>query len=239
MCEIRLDGGLPPDQVALITTLGHRPKSAAYRNHKLKALPSGFDVEQTLTQIYRALKGDIMGLVEQVKSGAIDPQQFADDAYLLIEDAHSKAWYLGRKRSGMTDAFNSADQQAGRVAADFDSFFIANWRDDFVSGRYFDGEEWADGLLKERARAYGTRVRGTANEAFVLGTEEQGLEVEFTWDRSAAESCQDCIEYESLNPWLPGELPSFPGDCSTDCRHNCQCRIVRSDGKLGFDPFDD
>jgi hypothetical protein len=234
-----MDGGLPPDQVALITTLGHRPKSAAYRNHKLKALPSGFDVEETLTQIYRALKGDLMGLVEQVKSGAIDPQQFADDAYLLIEDAHSKAWFIGRKRSGMTDAFNSADQQAGRVAADFDSYWLGNWRDDFVSGRYFDGEEWADGLLKERARAYGSRVRGTANEAFVLGTEEQGLDASFEWRLGSSEHCQDCLNASAQNPWLANELPIFPGDNSTDCRHNCKCSLVRSDGELAFDPFDD
>jgi hypothetical protein len=234
-----MDGGLPPDQAVLITTLGHRPRSKAYRDNVDKALPSGFDVEETLTQIYRALKGDLMGLVEQVKSGAIDPQQFADDAYLLIEDAHSKAWFIGRKRSGMTDAFNSADQQAGRVAADFDSYWLGNWRDDFVSGRYFDGEEWADGLLKERARAYGSRVRGTANEAFVLGTEEQGLDASFEWRLGSSEHCQDCLNASAQNPWLANELPIFPGDNSTDCRHNCKCSLVRSDGELAFDPFDD
>lgn len=239
MCDFfEFKDNVPVSDVEPMTVYGIRPMTVAYKNNRAtreKALPEGFDVPLSLRAVYRALSTDMKGLVSRVKSGELTSQAFADEAYLLIEEAHAKAWYLGRKRGGIADEFGDGDLAAGTVAADIDSFYLGNWRDDFDNGRYFDGEEWSDNLLDIRADAYARKIRGTANESFVTASE--GLDVDFEWRLGSTEHCQDCLGYASLNPWLPDELPSFPGDCSTDCKHNCSCTLRRSDGVVGFDPF--
>jgi hypothetical protein len=215
----------------------HYPRTLAYKAHlpHRKELPSGFEVPKSLGPVFRRMSATMKALAERVMAGDLDAQGFADAAYDVLADEHSRAWYLGRVRAGSKIPMSDADLQAGRIAADIDSEYLARWRDDILNGRYFDGEEWNQGAMLTRANAYALKLRGTANESFV--TDPESAPFSFNWKLGNSEHCQDCIDFASLSPWQADELPSFPGDCSTVCKMGCNCTLIRSDGRQGFEPF--
>lgn len=53
----------------------------------------------------------------------------------------------------------------------------------------------------------------------------RGKEKQIWWERTANESCPDCIALEAGSPYTADTLPTYPGAGQTVCRTNCKCHL--------------
>jgi len=156
----------------------------------------------------------------------------------VLQDAHGDAWSLGRRRAGVDGARNDDDDFLGRGIADQEmSDFFGDFIDRVAEGdpRYVD----ADGNLRlsninARLDMYAHRMRGTANESFVLNSPRLST---FIWRLGDAEHCDDCIAMAADSPYTADNLWTYPGAGETECLTHCKCVVVRwQDGVTGFRP---
>ena len=77
---------------------------------------------------------------------------------------------------------------------------------------------------------YDTRMGMYANaiQAAYWSGSIVGSDHPLNWITTANESCDDCLDMQSKNPWEPTDLMRVPGDGSTECKTHCKCRLVRS-----------
>jgi hypothetical protein len=102
--------------------------------------------------------------------------------------------------------------------------------------RYWDVDEraWKPQAIRNRARLYVQKMRGTSGQAFVSAS---GGDAEFNWVLAAVEHCDECPVLAAKSPWFGDELYTTPGNGDTPCRSNCKCHLVRkSDGLTSFKP---
>lgn len=189
---------------------------------------------------YEALARDahaqLKKLNRRLAAGKIDLEAWQDGFHAVLFDGHSEAWALGRQRAGVPGARDEDDERFGLDAADGQNEFLTAFAADLKAKdlRYFD----ADGKLRldlvaDRCGLYVARMRGTANEAFVLASEDDD---DFDWILGASEHCGDCLELASLGPYTKATMISHPGDGQCECGCNCRCRLLRRrDGNSGFD----
>lgn len=156
-----------------------------------------------------------------------DLEAFAEGFYDLLEYGQSHSWKLGRLLAGGRTRGNLTipDQINGRALADSELDYLLSFMDTIQEGRYTND----DGSLKlasiySRGSLYIKRLKGTANEAFVVESPEDS---DFVWQLGTAEHCSDCIEFASHSPYKSFELTNFPGDGNTECRVNCKCTLIR------------
>jgi hypothetical protein len=169
------------------------------------------------------------------RTGNVDAfaARFAD----ILEEVHLGAVYQGRTLAGVTGRIGDDDRTLARELVDRQAEFAEGFLDDLDSGRYTS----ADGkvsvpAIRNRAFMYLESVRGSANEAFVVFSEPDDT---FEWELGLAEHCADCLELARLSPFEIDELYTKPGQCDTDCRSRCRCKLRRvRDQVSGFDYVD-
>jgi hypothetical protein len=172
-------------------------------------------------------------LADQLESGDITSDQWADAMDSALLDGHTAAYTLGRQRSGVSGDQNADDEHAGLAAKESQSTFLNSFLQDIDGGKY-TGEDGAldANAIKNRASQYLGAMRGTANVAFVDHSVD---DAEFTWELGATEDhCEDCPQMADLSPYSKGTLWTTPGAGDTDCLGNCTCSLVRDDGTKGF-----
>ena len=177
----------------------------------------------------------LTSLVQRLESGALDADEFGDSFDALLWKAHTDGVVLGRQHGGDRARANEDDELLGLEIKDGESEYLNNFIEDIKAGRYTDADgNLRVGAVKQRANLYISKVRGTANEAFVNASDDDEL---FDWIMLGTEHCDDCPQFAALSPFTKSELYTYPGAGDTECLGNCQCILVRrSDGKEGFKP---
>lgn len=146
--------------------------------------------------------------------------------------AHVQAATLGRNLAGASVAPIDNQEFAASVMRE-QVPFVAGLVEDVAAGRY----ELADDgslppALKQRAELYALRLRGTANEAWVLSLSPNTL-IRWTLDPSALH-CEKCKEYADGSPYTAATLPTTPGSADCLCLSRCRCELETVDGRGGF-----
>lgn len=167
--------------------------------------------------------------------GDLTTSEWKEQFQAFVEDRHGYAGYLGRRRGGDFSPRHDGDRDFGKLAGEDQTDFIARFADDLDKGRYLDPDthELNKKAILDRAGMYVHVMRGTANEAFAgVGFDHEY----FNWDEGETEDhCRDCPEIAANSPYHAVDLPSYPGDGSTECLGSCLCNLVRmSDGLRGF-----
>ncbi len=172
-------------------------------------------------------------LIDLVAGGDLDTFTFGLQMSEALRLAHTEAVILGRNLAGDLSPRELDDELfAAMVMRDQDKF-LARFIGDIGAGRYSND----DGTLKlaqikARANLYGSRLRGTANDVFVLASPVGAL---FAWHQLTVEPCEDCPRWEAGSPYLESQLTTKPGMGQTQCGVNCGCVLVRiDDGVIGF-----
>lgn len=177
-------------------------------------------VQRTTTETER--------LAQAAVEGRISPRAFGDRMAALLEDAHTEAVLLGRMHAGDLSPAERDDAEFAARVVDAEAEFLAGFVEDLSDGRY---AEKADAAAS-RASLYASRVAGTANEAFVLASED----TLWVWELGAPETghCEECPRLAANSPYTTAELPATPRSNQTPCMQNCSCRLIRADGVEGF-----
>lgn len=161
-----------------------------------------------------------------------DPERFGDDLFSLLEGLHETAVTLGRHRGGDLTPPEPDDRAFAQDVLRGEDTFLAAFQEDLARGRYDSREDGTPrmGAIRQRAKMYLDRVRGTANEVWALTT--GGL---FYWEYDPeAENCSDCLELEAHSPYLWNNLPTYPRQGMTLCRTSCRCLLKAQDGSESF-----
>ncbi|MBX4215928.1 hypothetical protein KW797_03190 [Candidatus Parcubacteria bacterium] len=186
----------------------------------------------------RVRDGDLDSLIAKFVAGHISPDEWFAQMYELLMEGHAGARALGRQRAGDVQSLGVEDFLAGRAIADGEAQFLFNFLDaiEDKDPRYWDDEldVWKPRAIQNRGRLYLHKMRGTAGQAFVSASGDEGL---LDWVMAAVEHCDECPVLAGKSPWLGGELFTTPGMGMTPCRGNCKCHLVRkSDGRTSFKP---
>jgi hypothetical protein len=183
----------------------------------------------------KAAQKELHGLNDDLESGRIDAETWADKFHEILFDGHSESWAMGQLRAGVTDVDVDEQFKVARQMADEESEFLQGFLDAINNKdpRYVgeDGKIVPDSL-DDRTNLYVGKMRGTANQGLVDGSDD---DAEFDWVLGATEQhCEDCPDLADLSPYTKESLPSPPGSGDTECLGNCDCELVRSDGVKGF-----
>lgn len=166
------------------------------------------------------------------------PSDWYFDVATALQDGHVGAWRAGRHLAGDLAPNSPLDVLAGQAIMDEEAFWLQRFVADLEAERYVD----ADGrlrveLVQQRLALYVSKLRGTANQAFV---EHARPDEVFEWRLGAVERhCDDCPRLAAMSPWARDELFTYPSQGGTPCLGNCKCILVRaSDGMRAFAPLD-
>lgn len=184
-----------------------------------------------------ARRREMHAITDRLIAKEINVDDWADLMHAAILEGHTKGWQLGRHLSGdLEDDLN--DLLRGLNKADAEKYYLQGFRDALLARdpRYWDEElEEFKESIKSRQDLYLGKMRGTANEAFVNKSPRNNRE--FDWVLGGTEDhCEDCPEFAADSPWQADELFAYPGSGETQCKFNCLCHLVRSDGVSGFKP---
>jgi len=172
-------------------------------------------------------------LIDSLSGGDLDTFTFGLRMSDALREAHTEAVIMGRNLAGDLDPRELDDELFGALVMRDQDKFLARFVGDISAGRYSN----PDGSLKlsqikARAALYATRLRGTANDVFVLASPAGSM---FAWHQLTAEPCDDCPRWEANSPYLESELTTKPGMGKTQCGVSCGCVLVRlDDGRIGF-----
>lgn len=174
-------------------------------------------------------------LVTRLQSEKITLPEFQADFHDLLVEKHARAAFLGRTRAGDKAPFEADDLQFGALIAEDEAKFLDRFVLEMLLKKPTVSHD--DGSLdfariRARAQMYAGRLTGTANQTFVLASDEKEL---FDWILGATEHCEVCPAIASAGPYTTYTLPTYPRANQTPCLFNCDCTLKRrSDGKLGF-----
>ena len=149
-----------------------------------------------------------------------------------LADAHANAAYLGRRKAGVLDAFNSRDVDFGKLAAAEQAPYLRRFMADLESGVYTN----ADGTPKTkqilaRWKQYQKRVVGSGNEAWAFSLPS---ETKIYWISMPGENCNTCPALAAASPFTPTTIPTVPRAGGTECNVNCNCYLRTEDGATSF-----
>ena len=155
-----------------------------------------------------------------------------------LEPQHAEAARLGRVQAG--DPLHELDPDDLEIAKSItasEAEFLDRFGVAIQDGRYtLEDGSLNEAAIQARALNYSSRLTGTANETFVLASDD---DAEFTWMLGGEHNCHDCPGLAAGSPYLALDLPTYPGANGTECLFNCNCHLVRSDGVKGFMPGSD
>lgn len=182
-----------------------------------------------------ATQGKIDQLGSRLFRGILNPLEYIEALFDVLERAHTEAVVMGRKIGGDMSPIEADDELFAQLVMDREAIYLQNFQNDLLVGRYIG----ADGDLKlaqinARARLYAGKLRATANETFVLSSETTDT---FIWADIALESCEQCPIIARGGPYTVDQLNAigYPGQGRQPCRTNCGCVLIRSRDKVfGF-----
>jgi hypothetical protein len=191
--------------------------------------PTQLDLDQMLD----GKRGEVKDAVFRHVAGLLPPEEFGRELRQILLRGHAMAGYLGRRRAGDMAPYDQDDTTFGQMLTAEQQPFLDGFVADLDADRYEgeDGRPMALPILR-RAEMYVDRMRGSANEAFVLASGPTAL---YWWRLGDAEACPDCPRMEAGNPWNAGTLAGrFPASGWSACGVNCRCSLWRDDGVSGF-----
>ena len=179
-----------------------------------------------------------------MESGGLTTDQWAEKFDGILQQGHTDAYVLGRKRGGDRDPDLKDAELRARQVKDGENEYLygyedaeGEWHPGFVGDlnsqdpRYFDEDgEMIPGAIDARSDLYVLRMRGTAGEGFV----EASPDVQIDWVLGAADHCDDCPEIADMSPYTEDTLWTHPGEGDCPCLGNCACELEREDGTPGF-----
>jgi hypothetical protein len=181
------------------------------------------------------------GHVAQLVDGKTDTTAFGAAMLKTLASSHATAGYLGRTLAGSLAPFGKSDVQFGELVTQTQSPFVRQFVQDLDAKKYTDAEaaEGEPSLLSpriyRRASLYARRLRGTANEAWLLALPQDTL---IHWRIGGNENhCDDCPELEADGPYRAQDIPTVPGAGDTECMVNCLCYLETDTGEQGFPPY--
>lgn len=164
---------------------------------------------------------------ERPKNLVVWSQEFEQ----LMHTAHLEGAKAGRILAGGGSA--TADRAIAATSVMDDRKYLARFLSDIIGGRYGDAETWKADSVGYRMSMYIAKSRASASVGFVAASSSLAL---FYWTLTAVESCVDCPRLENQGPYTAFTLPYHPAQGYTQCRTNCQCVLIRSDGVSGVFP---
>lgn len=179
-------------------------------------------------------RGKVQQLGSRLARGILEPQEYIEALFDLLESAHAQAVLMGRNLGGDLTPFESDDEAFAKLIMDGEARFLARFEADILTGRYGIGKEVNVAAINARANLYTGKLRATANETFVLSSEVTDT---FAWELLAAENCDDCPRIANGGPYTASQLDliGYPGNGRQQCRTNCGCILVRLRDKVfGF-----
>jgi hypothetical protein len=187
-------------------------------------------VQAAVRSAHRQFRSLVDSLDKGTRNGKpFDAATFADRFAYTLQVAHERAANVGFKHGGGSELSAEAEEFVATVVANEGSF-AQELADALTSG------DKSLSQARLAAKRYAAKVGGTANEGFRLASVGGGFTLDWDTNGGVEFHCAECPEYEALSPWQPEELFAVPRGGSTPCRMACQCRLTRSDGKVGFSP---
>ena len=179
----------------------------------------------------KRMESDFASAFSKYKAGTFNADELQEALNQSIYDIHRAQYKLGYQTAGGTPTDELLDAYA-QIAVDGQQQFLLNFIGDVQDGRYDkDGELNLDGALKTRSNLYAYNSSGSASFGFVEGSPDDS---EFDWNTTSGESCEDCIYLSELGPYVKETVFATPRSGDTVCLGECECELVRSDGRVGF-----
>lgn len=197
--------------------------------------PRRTPTDADLARLVVGSRSKLNQLGNRLANGILDPQEYIEAIFAVLEDSHADAVVLGRWLGGDLAPRELDDDLFAQLVMDGESQFLEGFLNDLQTGRYLD----SDGNLKllhvkARARMYSGKLRATANETFVLASP---VGEKFAWHDLTAESCGDCPVIAAGGPYTASDFNriGYPGQGRQACKTQCGCVLVRlSDSRFGF-----
>lgn len=203
----------------------------------IKPKPVRRPAQHELLRVVRGTEKRIDSLVLRYATGKMTAKEFTAGMETLLENRHARAATLGRNRAGDYLPQTIDDRLYARLVMEGfpgdagQSHYLQGFLSDLYAGRYTDEEGNPKvNQIRQRSQSYTGRLTGTANELFVLASVLHS----FDWKMGGAEHCEDCPRLTANSPYTWDRLPTVPRANSTQCKYNCRCYLVRSDGVTGF-----
>ena len=151
--------------------------------------------------------------LDKFDAGHISKKTFLKRSKAILGSGYKKAYLHGAGLAKLdADGNDFVDQFSDKQFSYLDSF-----ADDIEAGSgKMDYYDRLGMYAKAVQSAYWAGAAADAPEGTMIN-----------WVTTANESCEDCLDFESNGPYLPGEVPAVPGDGTTRCRSNCKCYLVK------------
>lgn len=192
---------------------------------------SSIPTQKSYARFVHDVRAEVANLVQTLGASMLDGKQFADQLDEILTRAHARAYALGRHRAGDMKPQGRDDLDLANVAMDSQAEFLARFGDKIDDGGFNDQFGFVDlAQVAKRADFYLDRLRGSANEGFVLGSGD----ALFDWI-TVGENCAGCNALAKKSPHKASKMTHFPGDGQTECQVRCDCILRRrSDRRAGF-----
>ena len=180
-----------------------------------------------------------VGRTPQAIKDALDTYAYNGDGSQLrqsltdvLTEGHRQAAVIGRHRAGDLFPPEEDDRKFAQQVMRGEKPYLDALIRDITNGQYDNPDETANvSRMAARVNLYTRKMTGTANENFLLASDE----TEWTWKMAEIEDhCSDCPELSAGSPYTSESLPTVPGNNDTTCLFNCKCTLIRSDGRSGF-----
>lgn len=200
----------------------------------VKRRKPGVPTDADFANFMASTRGKVQQLGSRLNRGILSPEEYIQALFDLLEGAHANAVFMGRKLGGDLSPMEDDDFAFAARIMNEEAFNLGRFRTDLLLGRYGDADAWKLAQINARARLYTGRLRGTANETFVLSS--QGDDV-FAWHDLTAEPCEECPRIAADGPYTARQLfvIGYPAQGRQPCRGSCGCILVRlRDKTFGF-----
>lgn len=203
----------------------------AYTKHRKPGVPTDADFSRLMV----STRGKLAQLGFRLNRGILDPTKYIQAVFDVLEASHAQAVKMGRNLGGDLSPIEDDDFAFAMRIMNEEAPFLNRFRTDILLGRYTDAQgRFKLGAINARANLYTGRIRGTANETFVLSSEPEDT---FAWHDLTAESCAECPGIAAGGPYTAGQLflIGYPAQGRQPCGGNCGCILVRlRDKTFGF-----
>lgn len=190
--------------------------------------------QRELDVLIRRTRSAVRKLTNRLVDGSVNALQFEAGLSTLLEDSHTAAIGLGRRRAGDHTSHVPDDRLLAQLTLQSEREYLDNFVRDLQTGKYIkDDGSRDDKAIHRRAQMYADRVSGSASEAFVLASHSAAR---FHWRLGPNDHCPTCLKLARTGPYTDRELPTYPRAGATDCGTKCRCHLERTDGVRGFGP---
>jgi len=180
------------------------------------------EVRAEMRRIILGLRGEMIGLAQQLKAAEVSLQEWYDGMRSLMKIGHTIAASMAK---GGWKQMTFSDWGRVGAASRRQYEFLNNFATQMASGRVA-----LDGRTIQRSGMYAKATFGTYQKQLRVSAKENAYRQERRIIDPSAEHCNDCID-EAAKGWQPiGTLREI-GD--SQCRVNCACRFEFRTHALG------